>query len=166
MDDSPFLNTMEPMNRDRFELLSAYLDGEVSPDERCQVEAWLESDPQLQSLRDRLLRLRHNLSSMPMPEPAQSADVLASRVFSTIERRNKRRWAWGGTAIAAAMIGAVSFIIPGTLDPAPQLVRVTETEPSALDVPDDALMIALDRPIVDIPEPPNSNTKANKQTIQ
>ncbi len=43
----------EPMDmyqRDRFELLSAYLDGEVTAAERRQIEQWLATEPEVQSL--------------------------------------------------------------------------------------------------------------------
>lgn len=33
------------LHRDRFELLSAYIDHEVTADERRQVEAWINEDP-------------------------------------------------------------------------------------------------------------------------
>lgn len=37
--------SLDNLKRDRFELLSAYLDGEVTSSERHQVEDWLRSDP-------------------------------------------------------------------------------------------------------------------------
>ena len=36
--------------RDRFELLSAYIDGEVTAAERGQIEQWLTTDPEVQCL--------------------------------------------------------------------------------------------------------------------
>jgi hypothetical protein len=58
---SMFSNSPEPMNTqgqsnvnafhgDRFELLSAYIDGEVTAAERKQVEEWLATDPTVQQL--------------------------------------------------------------------------------------------------------------------
>ena len=41
---------MRMMKRDGYELLSAYLDGEVTAAERKQVEEWLANDPTVQSL--------------------------------------------------------------------------------------------------------------------
>ncbi|MEL6165322.1 MAG: zf-HC2 domain-containing protein, partial [Cyanobacteria bacterium J06628_3] len=45
------------VKRDRFELLSAYLDGEVTAAERRQVEEWLANDSSVQNLHKRLLSL-------------------------------------------------------------------------------------------------------------
>jgi len=39
---------MDMLKRDRFELLSAYLDGEVTAAQRQQVEDWLGNDPEVQ----------------------------------------------------------------------------------------------------------------------
>jgi anti-sigma factor RsiW len=52
------LITMDMHNRNRFELLNAYLDGEVTADERRQIENWLTTDPQVQCLYARALKLR------------------------------------------------------------------------------------------------------------
>ncbi|MGD1867872.1 MAG: anti-sigma factor family protein [Phormidesmis sp.] len=41
-----------------FELLSAYLDDEVTAEERCLVQHWLASDPEMQSHYQKQLRLR------------------------------------------------------------------------------------------------------------
>jgi hypothetical protein len=49
---------LDVTKRDRFELLSAYLDGEVSPEERRLVTTWLADDPETQCLYQRLLHLR------------------------------------------------------------------------------------------------------------
>uniref|UniRef100_A0ACD5GTL5 Anti-sigma factor family protein n=1 Tax=Desertifilum tharense IPPAS B-1220 TaxID=1781255 RepID=A0ACD5GTL5_9CYAN len=39
------MGALDMLKRDRFELLSAYLDGEVTASERQQVENWLDTDP-------------------------------------------------------------------------------------------------------------------------
>jgi len=36
---------LDSTQQSRFELLSAYLDGEVSPQERKQIHHWLDTDP-------------------------------------------------------------------------------------------------------------------------
>ncbi|TVQ18654.1 MAG: Fis family transcriptional regulator [Leptolyngbya sp. DLM2.Bin15] len=157
---------MEQMKRDRFELLSAYLDGEVTSEERHQVETWLDQDPQVQRLHQRLLSLRQGFGAMPMIPADYSADQLVQGVFQTLERRKRRRLGWGGAAIAAMAVGAVSWLIPGTFMPSPQMANLPDPSSAISEVPDDALMIALDQPIVDIPLLPTSpNPKANKQEI-
>ncbi|MEM9769414.1 MAG: zf-HC2 domain-containing protein, partial [Cyanobacteria bacterium P01_D01_bin.71] len=55
---------LDATKRDRFELLSAYLDGEVSPDERRLVATWLDKDPEAQCLYRRLLQLRQGFQGL------------------------------------------------------------------------------------------------------
>jgi|GEM_PF-2829104 len=50
---------------EREELLSAYLDGEVSPEERARVEQWLAESSELRQLRDELLSIRTDLQALP-----------------------------------------------------------------------------------------------------
>ena len=49
---------------ERFELLSAYMDGEVSDEERQQVERWLASDAQIQRHYSAQVRLRQAMKSL------------------------------------------------------------------------------------------------------
>jgi hypothetical protein len=49
----------------RQELISAYLDDELSPEERARVEAWLSENSELRQLHDELLALRAGLQSLP-----------------------------------------------------------------------------------------------------
>jgi anti-sigma factor RsiW len=166
MNPSSSLSIMEQMKRDRFELLSAYLDGEVTSDERHQVEDWLAHDPQMQRLYQRLLSLRQGFGALPTPPADYSADQLVAGVFQSLERRQRRRWSWGGAAIAATVVGVVSSLVPGLWTPSPQFGSRSTPEPVALDIPNDALMIALDQPIVDIPLLSSSpDPKGDKQPI-
>jgi hypothetical protein len=50
---------------EREELLSAYLDDEVSSEERALVERWLAESGELRQLRDELLSLRSDLRGLP-----------------------------------------------------------------------------------------------------
>ncbi|MBU6229550.1 MAG: Fis family transcriptional regulator [Cyanobacteria bacterium REEB459] len=52
------LSQPDVMKRDCFELLSAYLDGEVTAKERAIVENWLQSDASVHALYTRLITLR------------------------------------------------------------------------------------------------------------
>lgn len=49
---------------EKFELMSAYLDDEVSEQERTLVESWLESDPQLLSSYQQQIRLREAVQEL------------------------------------------------------------------------------------------------------
>jgi anti-sigma factor RsiW len=134
---------MDVLQRDRYELLSAYLDGEVTAAERKQVQSWLDTDPQMQQLYVRMMRLRHGIQTIPVPQSEQPAEQMAKQVFARINRRiTRRNVVWGGAAIAAVFVGALSSILQS---PAPQLAQ-KQTQPNQ------PLMIALDRPAVPIPK--------------
>lgn len=133
--------------RDRFELLSAYLDGEVTAAERHQIETWLTTDPATQRLYARLLLLRQKLQTMPISKSEQSVEQLVDRVTARIEHR-PRRLLWGGLAIAAVVVGAMLGSIPRqTYAPS-----VANSINPIDEVPTDGLMIALNQPPIEIPK--------------
>lgn len=143
--------------RDRFELLSAYLDGEVSATERKQVEHWLETEPNIQCLYKRLLNLRQKLRSAPVPAATQPVDVTVDQVFSRLEnRRRKPILLWGGTAIAAAVIAAVSGIFGNQNAWSPQIAS-SPAKPDS-----EALTIALSEPVIQIPQVSTETYKYHK----
>ena len=137
---------------DRFELLSAYLDGEVTAAERHQVEAWLATDPQMQQLHVRLLTLRQELQMFGTMQPpvSTSVDETVAGVMQRLDRRplrSVRTVRWGGAAIAATLIGAVTLMIsPVGRSPLGQYAGA----PTAGTTPS-GLQIALDSPVIDIP---------------
>lgn len=145
-------DALDNLKRDRFELLSAYLDGEVTADERRQVETWLNEDPTIQQLYARLLKLRQGLRHMPVPTAEQSAEETVDQVFSRLNRRPTRVLTWSSMAIAAAFVAALFGNVGGIERAAHQFAEV----PSSDAVSSDALMIALDRPILEIPKAPVS----------
>lgn len=145
-------------DRDRFELLSAYFDGEVTLRERRQVQQWLDSDAEVQCLYRRLLKLRQGIQGLPVPATTHSTAEVTANVLRAIERRRVRHFAiLGGGAIAAAMVAAVSLLLPGEVGFAPRMARSPESHTpesqSSLssEMPDEALLVALDRPAVSIP---------------
>ncbi|NEO86783.1 MAG: hypothetical protein F6J87_21375 [Spirulina sp. SIO3F2] len=138
---------------DRFELVSAYLDGEVSATQRQQVQQWLDSEPEVQRLHQNLLRLRQSLQTLPVPEPSYDAEDLIAGVFAAEEQRQHRHWwLWGGSVIAAA-VGAGALVL-GSGGLQPRLVQQVEPER-------DKLMIAVNQPVVEIPAVAGSNPEAN-----
>lgn len=143
---------MDIHQRDRFELLSAYLDGEVTASERRDVQTWLADDPAAQHLHHRLQTLRYGLQTLPIPEPEQSTDDLLAGVFAAEDHRQVwSRWAWSGGAIAAAAVGALSFLFSGS----PLSPRLANHDPSNLEVSPSSLMIAVNQPVVEIPTIPS-----------
>lgn len=146
---------LNAQSRDRFELLSAYLDGEVTAAERKQVEAWLATDASVQKLHARLLKLRQAFRSMPTPVPVQSSEKTVDQVLAKVDRRPKLRLVWGGAAIAAAVMGAVTLFSARQPQFAkvapPQQPTVAQQQPPTQT---DAMMVALDRPVVSIKSAP------------
>ncbi|MGF1512770.1 MAG: zf-HC2 domain-containing protein [Elainellaceae cyanobacterium] len=140
------------LKRERYELLSAYLDGEVTPTERAQVLAWLEHDQNMQCLYARMLKLRRGLQGMPVPASGQSvADIMAKVEAQTKRRPRRVTAAWGGVAIAALFVSAVmgSLTLPGAINKVDE-VDETGINASEVSVEDDPSK-ALDGSVV--PEP-------------
>ena len=135
------------MMRDRFELLSAYLDGEVTATERRQVEEWLANDPTTKRLYSRLLMMQQSFQAMPVPAAEQSAEELATKVLQRVERKPKQTWIWGGGAIAALLIAVVSGVGGGRQLFGPQFAR------SPVPAESDGLIVALNEPLVEIVNP-------------
>ena len=143
------------LQRDRFELLSAYLDGEVTAAERQQVEEWLVNDVTVQKLHARLMMLRQGFRSLPVPQPSQPIEQTVEKVLAQVERRPKLSLVWGGTAIAALFVGAVTMISPIGRPPVSQVAVKTQpavTRPQPNAVESDGLLVALDRPVLAIPK--------------
>jgi hypothetical protein len=150
---------------EKFELLSAYLDGEVSPAERKQVEAWLNSDVEFQQTYQQMLALQGGLRTMPVAASSMPTEELVSKVMRRLDRRSKV-WVLGGVGGAAAiLIGALSGLFTGnqsgTLQiaqqPKPPLTEIPQPSVPMVAIRPEksvnpkALMIVLERPPVAIP---------------
>ncbi|MGV0106925.1 anti-sigma factor [Nostoc sp. DSM 114160] len=146
---------MDMVKRDRFELLSAYLDGEVTATERRQVEEWLANDASVQCLYARLLKLRQGLRTLPVPAAQQSPEETVQQVLTRLRRRSRLNWIAAGAAVAACAIGAVSSLVGGG-SMVPQLAQRPQREPiqtsSASIVPPSPLMVGLNNPVIEIPK--------------
>lgn len=139
---------LDVTKRDRFELLSAFLDGEVSPDERRIVMTWLADDPETQCLYQRLLQLRRGIQTMSQKNLSPGKCVgPADAVIARLNRRFRFTCMAGMTAAAAAVIGVFS----GSLNyPIGHTAEVAEPLPAGAR---DSLEIALDQPPITIPKP-------------
>ncbi|MEM8615165.1 MAG: hypothetical protein AAGF93_24380 [Cyanobacteria bacterium P01_H01_bin.105] len=65
--DQRFSDSRNYDDEARFELLSAYLDGEVTAEERKLVAQWLMDEPNTQQMYQRLLMLRQAIRTAPVP---------------------------------------------------------------------------------------------------
>ncbi len=151
--DSSGQNTakeMDSLQRDRFELLSAFIDGEVTAAERKQVQHLLATDPQMQQLHARLMMLRQGLQKLPVPALQTNSQDTAKQVFARIDRRRIRKSiAWGGAAIAAVFVGSLSGIFPGS-----QPLGNNYAQTPGQEAAPEPLKIALNRPIIEISKAP------------
>ncbi|NJR50905.1 MAG: Fis family transcriptional regulator [Leptolyngbyaceae cyanobacterium CSU_1_3] len=149
------------LQRDRFELLSAYLDGEVTAAERKQVEEWLSTDATVQQLHSRLLKLRQGFRSLPVPVPSQPVEATVQQVFARIDRQPKLSLVWSGTAIAALFVGAVTIFSPIGRSPIPEMASQPSIQtPQERPMSSEGLLVALDRPVLSIPKAATVDSKA------
>ncbi len=105
------LITMDMQNRDRFELLNAYLDGEVTATERQQIDEWLTTDPKVQCLYTRALKLRQKWQIMSPLTQQPIANKVEQRFLS---RKIKPKSAvFRETVLLAVMVlVALSGVLP------------------------------------------------------
>jgi len=145
---------MDMQKRDCFELLSAYLDGEVTATERKQVEEWLSTDISVKCLYKRLLNLRQGLQNIRVPPTNQSSETTIEQVLKRVNRPQDWAWMFGGAALAACILGTVSSLLPNNSFRILQVSQTTEltpamTQPAASNSP---LMVALNKPVMEIPK--------------
>lgn len=135
---------------DRFDLLSAYLDGEVTTAERQQVQYWLETDEQFQRQYRQCLRLHQGLTHLPPPAVSALPSALSDQLFRKLDRqRHQRHWAIaGGLALLALATTLFSQLNGADTFFAPKLAQKFSTPAQLKPEP---LMLALNRPLVEIP---------------
>lgn len=148
------------MMRDRFELLSAYLDGEVTAAERRQVDEWLANDPVTKRLYLRILSMQQSFQSMPVPKSEQSAQELVAKVLQRVERKPKRVMVWGGCVIAALLVAVVSGVAGGRQLFAPQFAQ------SPVNSDSDGLVVALNEPVLEIINPNDLMLGVNTPVVE
>lgn len=146
---------------ERFELLSAYLDGEVTASERKLVQGWLDTDPEFKQVYLGLIRLQTALPQMPVP-PSMPTEQLSTQVFERIQREQRwqRLWLWGSLTAAAVVVAACAGIF-NPLQPASHQAKLAvETH----EIIDDPLMIAINEPVIEGLEKEESQDVPASQT--
>lgn len=144
------------MPRDCFELLSAYIDGELSPDERNQVQCLLDRDPKVKNLYTQLLTLQGQMQNSVAPPSNKSVAEITAGVFHSIEqRRRQRRLVWGGSAIAASILAGITGLIPG-FSPGLRMAEIQDSEGRRVSQTV-MLAVAVNRPAINIPKAANGD---------
>ncbi|MEM9246507.1 MAG: hypothetical protein AAGA67_12320 [Cyanobacteria bacterium P01_F01_bin.153] len=107
---------------EQFELVSAYLDNEVTAEERIQVERWLAEDSNIQALYADLGGIGESLKQVPVPIACSAEETLAG-VMGKVQKRQAKRRAWGGSAIAAGLVVAIGSVFVGMRQPGMQFAQ-------------------------------------------
>jgi hypothetical protein len=156
-------------SNERFELLSAYMDGEVTAEERRLVESWLATEPQVQQMHQRLLSLKSGFSQLPTPETSRPIQQTIDQVFEKVERRSRLRVLIGGTVAAAAALVAtlvgINTIGSGSMQFASQTANRTQDRvaPSPTEeYTTVGYLVTLDDPIL----PPMSKSASGGKSIK
>ncbi len=151
----------EIANIDKFELMSAYLDGEVTASERQQVQNWLQTDPIFNAQYQRMQGMQQALDRLPMDEAVVPVNLLADQVFAKISERRQSKWLKiAGGAVAAALVAAgasFSGIGNGSGNVVPQLAKLSLPNAALAKleiIPNPApMMVALNDSIVQVKIP-------------
>lgn len=110
--------------RDRFELLTAYLDGEVTAAERRQIDDWLRTDLEVQRLYVRALQLRSKWQIIPTQRPVKQ---IFGQAFPRSQTSSKIAGAWCSTVLVAMLL--VTFLdVPPRQSPAPKMAQSLQPE--------------------------------------
>jgi ferric-dicitrate binding protein FerR (iron transport regulator) len=153
------------MKQEKFELVSAYLDGEVTLSERREVENLLATDTVTRHLYQRLLQLLSELQRMPIPPTTETFEVTVDKVFEKIDRRSKRTFVLAGGAIAVVCVAVVSGIVSVIRSPSLEVaeretVHIALNEPIMEIVNPDSLMLTVNEPVFQIPKAPISPSES------
>lgn len=140
--DSHCNHELDATKRDRFEMLSAYLDGEATPEERQQILCWLQQDADTRCLYNRLLALRQGMRSQVCPTPCDAEATLVG-VFRSLNHRLKLVTMATAGVIAISAINLLSGGAAGFGNGSWRMATNSSPE---------SLQIALDQPAFPIPE--------------
>jgi anti-sigma factor RsiW len=139
------------IDTDRFELLSAYLDGELTPEERHQVQYWLDTDSQFKQVYHRLLRLHQGMQNVSSSGKSTSIEQLCDNVFLKVDRQQKRRKfkVLTGGAIAALFVASVFGFWTNGNRSVLNMAKSSQNNSASKPL---MLAVTLDKPAVNIPK--------------
>ncbi len=157
MSANQIFNNAMTTPQERFELLSAYIDGEVSNAEEQLVETWLADDADFRRLYQQQLKLGQLLIDLPVPLAANSSikaetEVMIDRVWAEINTRSQRRkWKLAGLGISiAAIVGIFGSMF--TFNSSPQFSPVSNSIKAPASVAEEPVLIAMEEPLVPLPK--------------
>jgi hypothetical protein len=138
------------LSLEQFDLLSAYLDGEVTPSERQKVRYWLENDPNFQQNHQKLLHLQQGLTRLSTPSVSSIPSDLPQQLFHKIDRqRHHRNWRIaGGFGLVILLTTAFSQI---NFSENSWTAKFAKHFAAPGQIHAQPLKLALNRPLVEIP---------------
>jgi anti-sigma factor RsiW len=138
------------LSLEQFDLLSAYLDGEVTPSERQKVRYWLENDPKFQKNHQKLLHLQRGLTHLSPPSVSSIPSDLPEHLFRKIDRqRHHRNWSIaGGVTLVVLLTTAFSQI---NFSENAWTAKLAKHFSAPGQINAQPLKLALNRPLVEIP---------------
>lgn len=108
------MTTQPPQLNDRdLELISAYIDGQLSADERCEVERRLDDEADLRLAYEELRATVQALRDLEPVRPPRSFTLDPAKVAP--QRRTAARLGWGRLLQVAGVFAAVLVAAIGTL---------------------------------------------------
>jgi anti-sigma factor RsiW len=158
------LNQIE-LPTDGFELLSAYIDGELSPKERHQVQTWIDRDPQTKRLYIELLALQSQMQALKAPPSHRTTGQMTEQVFQALDcQRSRRRLVLAGSAIAVSALASITGLFLGIMSPS---LKVAQSPNSGENLSDNVMLaVALNKPTINIPEPVSNYTIQQSNSLK
>jgi predicted anti-sigma-YlaC factor YlaD len=150
-------NNPQNSGLEKFELLSAYLDGEVNAAERKQVELWLQEDAAFKAMYNKMRGMHSAIEQIPLPPVTEPINKFADEVFAKIDQRRQFKFlkVVGGACVAGMV--AASAMFTTTFQGSNQQLQVAKSVlptsvPNSLSilVKPTPLMVALNDSIVQI----------------
>jgi predicted anti-sigma-YlaC factor YlaD len=96
---------------EKFELLSAYLDGEVTTAERKQVDLWLQEDASFKAMYNKMRGMHTAIEHIPLPPVTEPINKFADQVFAKIDQRRQFKFlkVVGGACVAGVVAAGAVF---------------------------------------------------------
>jgi len=139
------------LSTDNLELISAYLDDELSPREKAEVQTWIDLDPELKALYISMLKVQGQMQNLAVPQSDRSVEEITANVFQSLDLRRRQRRLWvAGTALAASLVAGILGSFSGSDSGGLRMAQsplVEESQPSTV-----MLAVALNKPAINIPK--------------
>lgn len=101
-----------------YSLIHAYIDGQLSPDERAKVESWIKEDPRAQAEMECIHSLKGALKRHCEPMACEEVWAKCQGRLGELNRKSSiesfvGRWAWGLCSIFIVAIMSAAFMNRG-----------------------------------------------------